>query len=1042
MYPAHPARPSSGPIRSPERLSHARAGGRRPARRPRLAPEGLEARRLLTATVYLDFGDAFPAGGLTMTAQQLLTALNGPDLSQHPGIARTTNLAFQPVSSFLNIDYNRDGVVNANDLTKLEQDVLQVVRREYEPFNVNVQLARSSSVAQIAATLAANNGIPKGHNDAYVLVAGLSGALEASLGDVFGLSNTIDEGPNASNTHDQAVLVFADQVLGLVTGTRGANASLGVGTTAAHEAGHAFGLNHTGVTSTPAARALSDDDVMATDTTPDSLQDLAFFTRFPLPAPSGNPDGRSTENAYDKLMNDPDIGPRGLPALVTGTGANDVIVLTKSTTVPNQALVTVRPYLDTAHTMPVPAPYTSYFYTIDTSRGVEIEGETGTDSIIVDANLTGAFTVIGTGGSTTLELDGDHTSTGTYQVWGDPGIGVDGATYPGGEVTIHKNGVTTLDLTFSAVQNSGAALHVENFPTFTVETPLNSKDVVNVGPANGGNADAVTGTSNGVGFIPLSAGNGTHLVVDTGGYSPETSHPADAINVNGVAPTTTVKVLGGSGDDQVQVCPSTGSLDNLMNALAFDGGGGSNLLYVHDQASSYGTAAPVSYTVGKDLLNRNAPGIPGFQATSISYANIASLAVQGASRTGANNVWNVVNTSAPTLLLGGAGTDAFNVSPTDHNLDGIGSLTIDGVSGATDSVTFNDSASTSSLAYTLDGTSVRRQGTASARYGVSHIPKLELDGSGGTDTVTYSDSPVSSANVNAPTGTVIKLGAGASTVAITTSPTVISPYLWVTGSATGALTVAGPSNTPAANQPNLWQVYGPGLGMLDGSVFFSGATNLRGGTGADRFKFQDNNSFLPGSVDGGGGFDTLDYSSWPAPFGVSVDLTKGTAAEIFGGVSRVANVVGTPNADVITGNAANNVLVGGAGNDIITGGGGRDILVGGQGADTLTGGPDSDLLIGGDLTYAGTATLGFNDAALAAIMAEWGRTDIALATRIGHLKAGLGQGYLLALGTTVLDDVAFDHLTAYAPGVVNAANWYFGSRSADRTDATAADTFN
>src|SRR5262249_31563988 len=150
-------------------------------------------------------------------------------------------------------------------------------------------------------------------------------------------------------------------------------------------------------------------------------------------------------------------------------------------------------------------------------------------------------------------LDGDHTSTGTYQVWGDPGTGVDGATYPGGEVTIHKHGVTTLDLTFAAVRNTGAALHVENFTTFTAETPLNSKDVVNVAPANHGNQDAVSGTSDGVGFIPLYAGNGTHLVVDTGSYGPETSHSADAISVNGVAPTTTVKVTGGSGDDLIQV---------------------------------------------------------------------------------------------------------------------------------------------------------------------------------------------------------------------------------------------------------------------------------------------------------------------------------------------------------------------------------------------------------------------------------------------------------------------------------------------------------
>src|SRR5262249_40838104 len=151
------------------------------------------------------------------------------------------------------------------------------------------------------------------------------------------------------------------------------------------------------------------------------------------------------------------------------------------------------------------------------------------------------------------------------------------------------------------------------------------------------------------------------------------------------------------------------------------------------------------------------------------------------------------------------------------------------------------------------------------------------------------------------------------------------------------------------------------------------------------FRLRDNNSVIPGSIDGGGGFDTLDYSSWPAPFGVVVNLAMGTAAEVFGGVRNVSNVLGTPNADSITGNPGNNVLDGGAGNDIISGGGGRDILIGGQGADTISGGVGDDILIGGDLTFAGTATLSPNDAALSALMAEWGRTDAVAATRRAHL---------------------------------------------------------
>jgi Ca2+-binding RTX toxin-like protein len=122
-----------------------------------------------------------------------------------------------------------------------------------------------------------------------------------------------------------------------------------------------------------------------------------------------------------------------------------------------------------------------------------------------------------------------------------------------------------------------------------------------------------------------------------------------------------------------------------------------------------------------------------------------------------------------------------------------------------------------------------------------------------------------------------------------------------------------------------------------------------------------------------------------------------------------ATLLGGDGNDVLdaSASAAQAVLVGGAGDDVLLGGSGRDLLLGGAGADTLHGGGGDDLLIGGTTVHDG------NLAALAALAAEWGRTDADYVTRIAHLNGtqagGLNGPYLLNT-QTVADDGAADDL--------------------------------
>jgi Ca2+-binding RTX toxin-like protein len=108
-----------------------------------------------------------------------------------------------------------------------------------------------------------------------------------------------------------------------------------------------------------------------------------------------------------------------------------------------------------------------------------------------------------------------------------------------------------------------------------------------------------------------------------------------------------------------------------------------------------------------------------------------------------------------------------------------------------------------------------------------------------------------------------------------------------------------------------------------------------------------------------------------------------------------------------SGSTASNILVGGPGNDTLQGGRGRDILIGGLGADVLRAGSDDQILIGGTTDFDNDLT------ALAALRAEWGRTDASYQARVDHLLGTLADGlngpYFLN-ASTVHDDAAIDNL--------------------------------
>jgi len=114
----------------------------------------------------------------------------------------------------------------------------------------------------------------------------------------------------------------------------------------------------------------------------------------------------------------------------------------------------------------------------------------------------------------------------------------------------------------------------------------------------------------------------------------------------------------------------------------------------------------------------------------------------------------------------------------------------------------------------------------------------------------------------------------------------------IVGSA-GSDTLIGP------NSGATWQILGLNSGFVAG-VNFSSIENLTGGTGNDTFSFNPVGAVF-GNINGGGGTNTLDYSSGSGP--VTVNLATRLAADIGGTFSNITRFIGSSASDLLIGPA-------------------------------------------------------------------------------------------------------------------------------------------
>lgn len=105
---------------------------------------------------------------------------------------------------------------------------------------------------------------------------------------------------------------------------------------------------------------------------------------------------------------------------------------------------------------------------------------------------------------------------------------------------------------------------------------------------------------------------------------------------------------------------------------------------------------------------------------------------------------------------------------------------------------------------------------------------------------------------------------------------------------------------PAAG--GLWQVTGIGSGALNGQAFFA-FESLIGGSGIDQFSMIGTGA-MSGTIDGGGGLDTIDYSGKPTAVAVNLETNTATSTA---GIRGLEIFIGSPVADKLIGPSGANL---------------------------------------------------------------------------------------------------------------------------------------
>ena len=490
--------------------------------------------------------------------------------------------------------------------------------------------------------------------------------------------------------------------------------------------------------------------------------------------------------------------------------------------------------------------------------------------------------------------------------------------------------------------------------------------------------------------------SGTTINVDVNG-TPQSFDAADPMN-----PVSSIVVHGLAGNDTIDLSGASSNItaygdggdDVLISGAGndyLDGGDGNDTFKFRDHW-------------GQDIINESPTG--GTDTMDFSACTGNLLATIGALQVTEDG--NVANHGASAIenIIGGSGNDTF-LFTNGSSLAG----TIDGGAGIN---TLDYAQYTTPVSVDL------ASGTATGTGGVQHISNL-IGGTG-------NDLLIGDANAN-----VLNGGPGVDTLNGNGGADT-----FVLGRDAGSDVITAPAGSGAVldfsgfTSDLTFSITSTGVIVTSGTTVLAnvagnGVSKLIGGSGNDTFFFL-NGATFSGTIDGGAGTNTLNYSFYTTP--VTANLLYGTATGTQG-VSNIANIIGGEGNDLLVGDNNANVLRGGGGNDVLYGQGGNDSLYGDNGNDILVGQLGNDLLDGGigrniligdagadvltspkkheDILVAGTYKYETKAAVLALMLKEWSRPKTTYTVRAQHMTGtpgGYNKKYFFSVKTVKADATA------------------------------------
>ena len=347
----------------------------------------------------------------------------------------------------------------------------------------------------------------------------------------------------------------------------------------------------------------------------------------------------------------------------------------------------------------------------------------------------------------------------------------------------------------------------------------------------------------------------------------------DTIRVDELPSAKTVTINGEELDDTIILAEVVQDVDtNLLSNLTINGGTGVDSIRIDDQTDGAGGDF---WTIAAGSLNKN--------GTIVTYSGAEGVTINGSAQA---TTWNINGTNTPLVLVGGAGSEDFNVGGGDFDTNINADVTVD-PNGGTDRVTVSDTLDDISVVdtYEVNSTSFTKNSAAGAV--LSWFSGLLLGPTGLEEFVLNANEVASTINVNStgttsfltspptnyPIATTINAGAGNDTIVVSTTSGQLT-------SIRGNLVINGNADTDSLRFNDTSNAAATTLNLTHNTLVTSAWSYL-----ANFFTIE------ALTLDAGSAVDTINYTSGGvAP--ASLVLNGNGAADTFNVIEGAATVHG------------------------------------------------------------------------------------------------------------------------------------------------------